>query len=213
MIKERPVDSPPSAIPAGKYARRRRLSPLMVIGLSIPVVLLLIASGVFLVPRVLQSHAANGDPNPDCALIVPLNPLSAQGLATPYQLTALNPANGPCNEANPAQGAFVQGAILDANTGQLSLYNPLVIDKGTQPAAMPFVPKLPARAIVGLWFGFNGGTLTLKGDGNSLRQGQCINGINGSIFGQVAFCNAPSFFAFANVAIRSGKLKVPQLGK
>src|SRR5437016_2662319 len=32
--------------------------------------------------------------NMDCTLIVPPNPLSAQGLATPYQLTATNPANG-----------------------------------------------------------------------------------------------------------------------
>ncbi len=212
MIKDRPVDSPPSSISMGTAARRRRLSPLMVIGLSVPVVLLLLAGGIFFIPRALRTHAANGGPNPDCAIIVPQNPLSARGLATPYQLTALDPINGPCNEANPAQGAFVQGAILDLNTGQISLYNPLVIDQGTQPAAMPVVPRLPARAVVGLWFGFNGGTLTLKGDGNSLRQGQCINGINGSIFGQVAFCNAPSFFAFANVAIRSGRLKVPQLG-
>ncbi len=35
--------------------------------------------------------------NMNCTLIVPANPLSAQGLATPYQLTATNPANGPCN--------------------------------------------------------------------------------------------------------------------
>src|SRR6266567_6013272 len=212
MIKDRPVDSAPSSIPTGKYVRQRRLSPLMVIGLSVPVVLLLIAGGVFFVPRVLQSHAANGAPNPDCALIVPLNPLSAQGLATPYQLTALNPANGPCNEANPAQGAFVQGAILNPATGQISLYNPLVIDQGTQPAAMPKVPTLPTRAIVGIWFGSNGGTLTLKGDANSLRQGRCINGLQGSVFGQFAYCNAPEFFAFANQALRRGQLQVPPVG-
>ncbi len=101
--------------------------------------------------------------NMNCTLIVPANPLSAQGLATPYQLTATNPANGPCNEANAAQSAFVQGAVLDPATGQISVYNPLVIDQGTTAAAAPVVPALPANAVVGLWFGFNGNTLTLAG--------------------------------------------------
>src|SRR5579864_4916795 len=87
-------------------ARRRRFSPLMLIELSITVVLILVAAGVFILPR-LSSHAA-GAVNPNCTLIVPANPLSAQGLATPYQLVATNPANGPCNEANANQSAFVQ---------------------------------------------------------------------------------------------------------
>src|SRR6266568_4257032 len=71
--------------------------------------------------------------NMDCTLIVPADPLSAQGLATPYQLTTTNPANGPCNESNKAQAAFVQGAIIDPATGVISIYNPLVVDQGTQP--------------------------------------------------------------------------------
>jgi len=101
--------------------------------------------------------------NMNCTLIVPANPLSAQGLATPYQLTATNPADGPCNEANAAQSAFVQGAVLDPATGQISVYDPLVIDQGTTAAAAPVVPALPANAVVGIWFGFNGNTLTLAG--------------------------------------------------
>jgi hypothetical protein len=102
-------------------------------------------------------------PNPNCTIVVPANPLTAQGLATPYQLAATDPAGGPCNEANGNQTAFVQGAILDPATGAVSVYNPLVIDAGTQPAAAPVVPVLPAGAIVALWFGFNGTTLTLAG--------------------------------------------------
>src|SRR6266516_7311337 len=78
--------------------------------------------------------------NMDCSLIVPANPLSAQGLATPYQLTATNPANGPCNESNKAQAAFVQGAIIDPASGAISIYNPLVVDQGTQPAVEPQPP-------------------------------------------------------------------------
>lgn len=75
--------------------------------------------------------------NPDCTLIVPNDPLSAQGLATPYQLVATNPARGPCQQNNTDQAAFVQGTILDLDTGNIFVYNPLVITRGTTPAAAP----------------------------------------------------------------------------
>lgn len=158
--------------------------------------------------RHLITHAA-ADPNPNCTLIIPPQPFTAKGLATPYQLTATNPANGPCNEANADQMAFVQGAIFDPATSQISIYNPLVIDKGSQPAAAPVMPQLPANAIVALWFGYNGDTLHLEG---GARAAGCINGLNGSLFGQFAYCNAPQFFRAANQAIRAGKLQVPALG-
>src|SRR3984893_7232016 len=189
--------------------RHTRFSPLMLVGLSVPVILAFIASTVFILPH-LRSYAAAVNGN--CTLIVPSNPLSAQGLATPYQLVATDPANGPCNESNKAQAAFVQGAVIDPATGQISIYNPLVIDQGTQPAAAPVVPKLPANAVVALWFGFNGNNLTLRGTRGSLRQGNCVNGTNGSIFGQFAYCNAPAFFRAAHRAYRAGQLTPPALG-
>lgn len=196
-----------SVAPGG---RRKRFSPLMLIGLSVPVVLAIIASAVFVLPR-LGSHAAAV--NGDCTLIVPDRPLTAKGLATPYQLVATNADNGPCNEANKMQAAFVQGAVIDPATGQISIYNPLVTDQGTKPAAAPVVPKLPANGVVALWFGFNGNNLTLRGARGSLRQGNCVNGANGSIFGQFAYCNAPAFFRAANRAIQAGLLNPPALGK
>ena len=110
-----------------------------------------------------QTAADAAAPNANCTLIVPANPLSAQGLATPYQLTATDPAAGPCNEANSAQTAFVQGAIINPATGTISIYDPLVVDAGTQPAVTPTVPTLPAGGVVALWFGYNGNTLTLAG--------------------------------------------------
>src|SRR5690349_15867250 len=109
-----------------------------------------------------QPAAAPAVPNPDCTLIVPKNPLSAAGLATPYQLTATNPGLGPCNESNAAQAAFVQGAIFDPATGAISVYNPVVVDKGDAPLVAPVAPTLPAGAIVALWFGYNGNNLLLK---------------------------------------------------
>src|SRR5712692_11797370 len=189
--------------------RRKRFSPLILVGLSVPVVLALIASAVIILPR-LSSHAAAV--NGDCTLIVPSKPLSAQGLATPYQLVATDPANGPCNESNKAQAAFVQGAVIDPATGQISIYNPLVIDQGTQPAIAPVVPQLPANGVVALWFGFNGNNLTLQDTNGSLKQGRCVNGVNGSIFGQFAYCNAPAFFRAAKQAIGAGLLNPPPLG-
>ena len=139
---------------------------------------LMIASGAFVVAAAVGTggafafgviggtqniHETATTDNMNCTLIVPANPLSAQGLATPYQLTATNPADGPCNEANAAQSAFVQAAVIDPATGQISVYDPLVIDQGTQPAEAPVVPILPAGGVVGIWFGFNGNTLSLAG--------------------------------------------------
>ena len=146
-------------------------------------------------------------PNPNCTLIVPAAPLTTQGLATPYQLVATNRRNGACRETNAKQSAFVEATIIDPATGTLSIYRPLVIDRGTKPAAAPVVPTLPAGSVVGLWFGFQGTTLTLDG-----ATAGCVNGLPGSSFGQFAYCGAPEFFRAANTAIRAGRLTVPPVG-
>jgi hypothetical protein len=152
-------------------------------------------------------------PNPNCTLIVPADPLTATGLATPYQLVATDPAQGPCDEANTAQSAFVQAAIFDPATNTISVYNPLVINQGDKPWEQPVNVTLPAGAIVATWFGFNGNDLTLRGaSGNVLQSNNCVNGTNGSVFGQFSYCNAPAFFLAANAAITNGKLKVPPAG-
>lgn len=160
-----------------------------------------------------KKNAKEATQNANCTLIVPPDPLSAKGLATPYQLTATNPFMGPCNEMNPNQAAFVQGAVFDPATNTISIYNPLVTDRGHQPAAQPVTPKLPANAVVALWFGFNGTTLTLRAnDEQTLTNAGCVNGLGDSQFGQFVYCNAPNFFKAANAAISAGKLKIPQLG-
>jgi hypothetical protein len=138
--------------------------------------------------------------------------LTAQGLATPYQLVATNPKNGPCHEANSDQAAFVQGSIFNFDTGEIDVYNPLVIDLGTRPAVNPVVPKIPRNAVVALWFGFNGDNLTLRSANNSLQEGRCVNGVKNGIFGQFAYCNAPLFFGEVNQAISLGTLTPPALG-
>jgi hypothetical protein len=143
---------------------------------------------------------------------VPANPLSAAGLATPYQFVATNAAMGPCHEANVNQSAFVQASIYDPATGALSVYDPLVVDQGTTPAAPPVVPTLPAGAVVGIWFGFNATNLSLQDTGGSLAAGMCVNGLGNSLFSQFAYCDAPAFFTAVNQGIAAGKVTVPAPG-
>ena len=168
-------------------------------------------------PTAAAAAPAAAAANVSCRVVVPANPLTAQGLATPYQLegpAGMTPQQSGCNMANAANlGAFVQATILDPATGKLSVYEPLVITQGTQPAAKPVVPALPAGAVVTVDFGFNGTNLTQVGaTGNALRQGRCVNGLNGSIFGQVSFCNGTGFFQAAFRAEQQGKLAVPAVG-
>ena len=155
--------------------------------------------------------------NVSCDIIVPANPLTAKGLSTPYQLTGTGgatPAASGCTMANFGNlGAFVQATILNPATGALSVYEPLVITQGTQPAAAPVVPTLPAGAIVTIDFGFNGTNLTQVGaTRRALAQGRCVNGLGGSIFGQVSFCNGTAFFQAAQRAMAAGRLVVPATG-
>jgi hypothetical protein len=125
----------------------------------------------------------------NCVLEVPPNPLSAQGLATPYKMSG-------CDQTQFAtEACFVEAAILDPATGA-------GVDFIT-----PVVPILPANAVVGIWFGSNAVTLTLSGD-----TATCVNGDANGVFGQFAYCNTPAFFTAAYSAVSSGLLKVPPPG-
>ncbi len=156
---------------------------------------------------------AAATPNPNCSLVVPPNPLTAQGLATPYQLVATDAAMGACHEADANQSAFVQAAIYDPAGGALTVYEPLVVDQGTQPAAAPVVPTLPNGAVVGIWFGFNATNLSLQDSDGSVAAGKCVNGMGGGdVFGQFAYCNAPAFFTAVNSGIQAGQVQIPALG-
>jgi hypothetical protein len=155
--------------------------------------------------------------NVNCDIIVPANPLSARGLATPYQLTGpdgMTPAESGCRMSNAVKlGAFVQATILDPATGALSVYDPLVVTQGTRPAVRPSVPRIPANAVVTIDFGFNGKDLFQVGaTPTTLADASCVNGQAGSVFGQVSFCNGINFFNAVQKAERAGLLKVPPPG-
>ena len=164
--------------------------------------------------------AASMNSNTTCDIIVPANPLSAQGLATPYQLTGPNgttPAQSGCEMSNGAKlGAFVQATILDPATGALSVYEPLVITQGTRPDTPDMKlnpPVIPADAVVTIDFGFNGTDLVQVGaTPTTLAEAHCVSGQAGSAFGQTSFCNGVNFFTAVQQAERQGLLKVPSPG-
>jgi hypothetical protein len=158
--------------------------------------------------------------NTTCDIIVPADPLSAQGLATPYVLTGPNgttPAQSGCEMSNGAKlGAFVQATILDPATGSLSVYEPLVITKGTRPdtpGGKLSPPVLPAGAVVTIDFGFNGTNLVQVGaTPATLADAACVSGQTGPASGQAPACNEASFFDAVRQAERKGLLKVPSPG-
>jgi hypothetical protein len=151
-----------------------------------------------------QTRAQAADSG-NCTLVVPPNPLSATGLATAYQL------GDGCSEANPDEEAFVEATILSPN-GQVQVYNPLVITRGTKPALRPVVPRIPRGAQVIIDFGFNGTNLLLTGPGAVQRSSGCVDALGQSVIGQVSACNAVAFYNLANSEIARHILRVPRLG-
>jgi hypothetical protein len=161
--------------------------------------------------------AQAADANMNCELIVPPNPLTATGLATPYQLTGpggQDPAASGCTQANPNLQAFVQATIVNPATGRLWVYEPLVVTLGSNPAVAPVRPKLPKNAVVNLMVGFNGANLQLAGaQPDTLARAKCVDGLQGSLFGQVSYCNSVAFYAAADQDIAAGKLRIPRSGR
>jgi hypothetical protein len=148
--------------------------------------------------------AAQAAASMNCSLAVPANPLTAAGLATPWQL------GDGCSMANAGtEGAFVEATILSPG-GQLSVYSPLVVTAGTQPAAAPAAPAIPAGSVVEISVGFNGTNLYLTGAGAGA--GKCVDALGQSVIGQVSACNAVAFYQAANAETARGTLKIPAAG-
>jgi hypothetical protein len=152
----------------------------------------------------LNQTAAQAAASMNCTITVPANPLSAQGLATPWQL------GDGCSMANAGtEGAFVEATILSPN-GQLQVYNPLVVTAGTTAAATPTAPTIARGSQVIIDVGFNGTNLVLQGRG--ARRGNCVDALGQSVIGQVSACNAVGFYRLANFEIATGRLQVPAAG-
>jgi hypothetical protein len=143
-------------------------------------------------PPTVRANGTKAGDVTQCQLTVPPNPLSAQGLMTPWMLQA------PCHEANPAQSVFVQAVIFDPATKSLAAYEPLVVDAGSAPAAPPTPITLPQGAVVGIFGGGNDDSTTLIG-----ATAGCVFG-----FGQVFFCNTHHLFS----VVSSAHMRIPTLG-
>jgi hypothetical protein len=151
-----------------------------------------------------QQTAAQAAASMNCSLAVPANPLTAAGLATPWQL------GDGCSMANAGtEGAFVEATILSPS-GQLQVYSPLVVTAGTQPAVVPTAPTIAAGSVVEISAGFNGTNLFLTGAG--AKEGKCVDALGQSLIGQVSACDAVAFYRAANADIAKGTLKVPAAG-
>lgn len=152
-----------------------------------------------------NQNAAQAAASMNCTLAVPANPLSAKGLATPWQL------GDGCDEAvnGATEGAFVEATILSP-AGQVQIYDPVVVNKGTKPAVAPTAPTIAAGSQVIVSVGFNGNALVLTGAGAA--QGNCIDALGNSIINQTPQCNAVNFYNLANREIAAGTLVVPPAG-
>ena len=106
----------------------------------------------------LNQNAAQAAASGTCTITAPANPLSAQGLATPWVL------GDGCSMANSAEQAFVEATIVAPN-GSVQVYNPLVITQGTTAAATPAAPTIAAGSQVIIDGGFNGTNLVVLGNG------------------------------------------------
>jgi len=152
----------------------------------------------------LNQTAAQAAVSMNCTLTVPNHPLTARGLATPYQL------GDGCSMANAAnEGAFVEATIL-APDGSVQVYNPLVVTAGTTPAVAPVPPRMARGSQVIIDIGSNGNNLVLEGRG--AIQGNCVDALGQSVIGQVSACNAVNFYRAANFMVALGILKIPALG-
>ena len=120
----------------------------------------------------------------NCTVSVPANPLTAQGLASPWVL------GDGCTWANGGtEGVFIDATILAPN-GQIQVYNPLVINQGTTPAVAPVAPTIAAGSQVILSLGFNGNALALVGAG--AQQGNCIDAFGNSLINQTRSATRPT---------------------
>jgi hypothetical protein len=144
----------------------------------------------------------------NCMLMVPDNPLTPQGLATPYQLVGAG-----CNQATLIMSRFVHAVILNTDNGQVTQYNPLVINAGTTPVVAPVpVSFNTLNHVVGIWIGSNSNTLTLV-QSVGVINGKCTTGASlNSPFGQFGFCNVDAFWKAMETVRVQGNLPVPPTG-
>eukprot|EP00475_Leptophrys_vorax_P009844 TRINITY_DN1652_c0_g1_i1.p1 TRINITY_DN1652_c0_g1~~TRINITY_DN1652_c0_g1_i1.p1 ORF type:complete len:463 (+),score=121.38 TRINITY_DN1652_c0_g1_i1:139-1527(+) len=151
-----------------------------------------------------------------CQLVVPAQPLTGTGLATPWILQNVpGDTTNDCTQIGGTNSAFVEAVVFDTATGSVGVYRPLVVNNVNQIAISPNVPTISATSVVGIWVGFNGKTLTLVSTSGttSVTDGNCVNMATGNtqVFGAFAYCNAPTVFNAMQNAVLQGTYTLPTL--
>jgi hypothetical protein len=126
---------------------------------------------------------------------------------TPYVLI------GPtyCNEANSVNSRFVHAVVVNNVTGDMFVYNPLVITQGSPLAATPTpVNFTSGDSVVGIWMTSNSPNLLFY-NSSGVMNGRCVSGTSGSPFGSFAFCNVDRFWMTVNTLVQQGKITLPPL--
>jgi len=142
-----------------------------------------------------------------CVLLVPDNPLTPQGLMTPWILMGAN-----CNQATIGNTRFVHSVILNTVTAELIVYDPLVISQGMTVVSPPANVNFNiTTSVVGIWLGSNSNFLTLA-NSVGITNGRCVTGPIGSPFGQFGWCNADVFWQSITTLIQQDVLILPPLG-
>lgn len=144
-----------------------------------------------------------------CGVVVPENPLSYQGLNTPYILKSLNNKTDDCSVLKQRSTVFIEIVIFDIVSSTFYIYNPLVVNDLGQIKNIIKTDQLPVHNVVGIWFGSNDVTFKLLDSNNSLHFGDCVDGYNNSVFGNFAYCNAKIFFE----TVDKYKFYIPDIGK
>lgn len=141
----------------------------------------------------------------DCGLIIPLYPLTSNGLMHPYILTPLD-FNSECN----IDTVSIKATILDLDSGKLSIVYPIVIDSTDNNNILSNVkPKLPTNHIISLWFYTTADTITLLNPTqyvDTLKINNCMNSKPNILHGQFAYCNAIEFFIKVSNLIYDNKI-------
>jgi len=154
---------------------------------------------IFTIPTLLAGVAFAQN----CVMTVPANPTSAEGMATPFVVQG-------CDQTQLALASFVECAIYDGMSN-ITIYHPLVVNNGSV-AGVDYIPPIPitvpSGSTVGCWFGSNACSLTLTGPGAS----QCVNGLDGQVFGQFAYCNGDVFMKTLEAAVSAGTITPPAPG-
>src|SRR2546430_4370688 len=124
-----------------RRARRRPRRPVVLLAGGLVALALFGGAGAVLAA---PAPPPAGADNPNCTLLVPAQPLTAAGLATPYRLVATDRRAGACHEANADQAPFVEAAILDPATRRGRGFPPPGTDPGPRPPPPP-VATVPAN--------------------------------------------------------------------